>query len=96
MTRIPSSLNATERRLLAILFRREADLMLPPTVRELAASIGHNSPGCVEVALAGLRAKGMVAWESGRARTIRLTCRLVDASPSRLPGTLPESEIVAE
>ena len=84
MTRIPSSLNATERRLLAILFRREADLMLPPTVRELTTllGLGKNSVHWTETVLQSLRRKGMVTWEIGAARTLRLTCRLVDASPN--------------
>ena len=78
MTRIPSSLSGTERKILAILFRREADLMLPPTVRELAAELG-SSQNTVMQALYELKRGGMVAWEEGRSRTLRLTCRLVDA-----------------
>lgn len=77
-TRPHSSLNATERRLLAILFRREADLMLPPTVRELAEAV-NRWPNAVQRALDSLREQGMVTWEEGRNRTLRLTCRLVDA-----------------
>lgn len=84
MTRLQSSMNATERRLLAILFSREADGMLPPTVRELTTllGLGKNSVHWTETVLQSLRRKGFVTWEVGAARTLRLTCRLVDASPS--------------
>lgn len=77
MTRTHSSLNATERRLLAILFARKRDEMLPPTVRELAAAL-RSSQNTVMQALYGLKRGGMVTWEEGRSRTLRLTCRLVE------------------
>lgn len=77
MTRTQSALNATERRILAILFRREADLMIPPTLRELAEAL-RSSQNTVLAAMRSLRCRGMVAFEDDRARTLRLTCRLVE------------------
>jgi len=71
-----SALTNTERRILAVLFRREADLMLPPTIRELAESLA-SSQNTVMSGLYGLRDRGMVTWVEGCARTLRLTCRLV-------------------
>ena len=85
MTRLPSALTQTERRLLAILFRRESELMLPPTVRELAAALG-SSQMTVCTALESLRDRGMVTWERDCSRTLRLTCRLVPVAPDTFRG----------
>jgi repressor LexA len=45
----------------------------PPTVRELMEGAGLNSPASVQHHLKRLAADGVVEWEAGKTRTIRLT-----------------------
>lgn len=44
-----------------------------PTVRELAAMIGTNI-GDIQCKLARLKRDGVVDWDEGRSRTLRVTC----------------------
>ena len=74
-----SSLTNTERRILAVLFRREADLMLPPTMRELAEESGVFDLRDLWPALRSLRGRRLLTWQDGVARSVRLTCQLVNA-----------------
>ncbi len=52
---------------------------LPPTVRDLCALTGMN-PNGVMCHLNALRDAGLVTWQSGKARTLRPTCRWIPAS----------------
>lgn len=53
-----------------------------PTYRELAGMMGTNI-GDIQLKLSRLRRDGVVDWEDGRARTLRVTC-----SESRLAELL--------
>ena len=44
-----------------------------PTLRELAALIGMRTPSAVRFQLDRLRDAGLVDWQDGKARTLRLT-----------------------
>lgn len=45
---------------------------VPPTVRELGKAVGIASPNAVTGHLASLRKRGLIAWESNKARSIRV------------------------
>lgn len=44
----------------------------PPTVREVADAIGHASTSSTHRTLAQLKAEGLVWWNPGQARTLRV------------------------
>lgn len=67
-----SALTATESRVLHALGTWPGD-RLPPTLRELATTLGWTTAASVREYLGRLQAKGLVALEPGRARAIRLT-----------------------
>ncbi len=48
-----------------------------PTVRELADAL-HCSPSCIAQHLDVMRAHGMVDWEDGKGRTLRLVPRAAE------------------
>lgn len=47
----------------------------PPTVRELAASVGLKSAGSIQTRLDSMRERGLVAFDTYSPRTLRLTER---------------------
>lgn len=44
----------------------------PPTIRELEQTMGYSTPNAVAQQLRLLRRKGWVAWDHGKARTLRV------------------------
>lgn len=47
---------------------------IPPTVRELAAAAGYQSHSKLHGQLCKWRAAGLVTWEEGKVRTLRVVC----------------------
>lgn len=88
--RTRSALNRTELKILCVLFRREADLLPPPTIRELTELIGvrATSHNWTATALESMKRKGIVTWEGGKMRTLRLTCHLTASAASQEPEPL--------
>lgn len=43
-----------------------------PSVDEIAAGLGYKSKSTVANLLSSLRKKGMITWEDGKSRTIRV------------------------
>ena len=62
----------TEERLYAALVAWEYCHRLPPTIHELIEAAGYKSRGSSQPALYGLRNAGLITWEEGKARTLRL------------------------
>lgn len=50
----------------------------PPTVRELAASVGLKSAGSMLTRLRTMRERGLVSYEDGNPRTLLLTRRGIE------------------
>lgn len=59
---------------------------VPVSLRELGKVCGIRSPNGVLSHLESLRAKGLITWENGKARTLKATCRFI---PSDLLAPLP-------
>jgi len=83
MNRLRSALNGTELKILAVLFRREAALEMPPSLKELADLIGVRDGGWLWDVMFEMRRKGLLTWEDTKTRTIRLTCRIVAETPAQ-------------
>lgn len=66
-------LSSTQRQaeMLAAIRRLTVD-GVPPSLEALGSAVGLQSRGNVHGLLARMRARGLVAWEPGRARTIRI------------------------
>ena len=66
-------------RVLAVILKT----MRPMTVRDVMGALGFRSAEAVVPILAHLRREGLIAYESGKARTIRATCRVTreEATP---------------
>ena len=45
---------------------------IPPTVRELAAAAGYSGPSVLHAQLVRWREAGLVTWQEGKARTLRV------------------------
>lgn len=81
MTRLTQALNGTQLKILAVLLHRERNRQVPPTIRDIDQAIAAGKDWIL-MCLRSLRDKGLVAFEDGKARTIRLTCRItVEESP---------------
>lgn len=90
-----SSVTAAEVRVLHLL-GNWPEARLAPTLRELAEALGWRTPAAVREYLGRLAAKGLVAVEPGRARSIRLTeagrARIEAMRPRRRPA-LPSDDL---
>ena len=58
---------------LAYLRRHIAEHGTPPSIRDIVRGLGLPATGSVTPHLRILREAGLVSWEAGKARTLRLT-----------------------
>ena len=61
------------------------DRPMPPSIRELTAIVGAKSTSVVSRQLVVLRREGLVTWDEGHKRTLRLTGRQPWRGP--VPGS---------
>jgi hypothetical protein len=62
----------TNDRLIATITDLTVTAGVPPTIREVQASLGLSSPSSVQFALDRARRLGAVTWTPGKARTLRV------------------------
>lgn len=62
-----------QRAVLVAVARLSSEWGYPPTVREVCEALGFASTNAAAEQLERLRRLGLVQWEAGRARTLRLT-----------------------
>lgn len=68
----PSNLLPAEGRALDAISTFTADRGYPPTVREVRDLMGWKSHGSTYTTLSRMRDKGLVSWEPGTSRTLRV------------------------
>ena len=67
----PQGTSDQQRAVVQSIVRLTASIGYPPTVREIAADLGHN-PSDIQQKLWRLRRDGVVTWDEGRTRTVRV------------------------
>jgi repressor LexA len=72
-TTLPTPLTSRQREILAWAAAYIADHGYSPTVLELRLAFQFTSPNGALCHLRSLRRKGLVEWQPGRSRTLRLT-----------------------
>lgn len=71
-------LHPTEERVLIAIARYWGERGIAPTVRELGELVGMRSTSAVHYWLRELAEGGLIHWDTGSARTVRLTPRGIE------------------
>jgi repressor LexA len=62
----------TQEELLSKILKLTAEIGYPPTVRELCSAMGYRSSCTIFRKLEKLKELGLISWEKGKPRTLRV------------------------